>query len=269
MHGDIQKWLRENKDIFSCGLSLDGTKDMHNINRSNSFDNIDLKFFLETYPLQPVKMTISAETLPSLYEGVKFCHDLGFQVNCNLAYGIDWSNRSFASILESELHKLIKYYIERPEVKPCSLLEASILNVAFVDAGQRRWCGAGKNVRAYDVDGNLYPCQFFMPLTAGDEIRKDIAKITFYDIIPHELEVPECRDCKIKAACPTCYGSNFISTGNIYQRDMNLCRLSKIILKARSYFKALQWERGLISMPNEIEQALLRSIITIQNVDIT
>ena len=88
-----KKWLKEHTDALQIGLSLDGTKEMHDINRNRSFDKIDLDFFRDTYPEESVKMTVSKETLPKLAEGVMFCHDKGFDVSCNLAYGIDWDNK--------------------------------------------------------------------------------------------------------------------------------------------------------------------------------
>ncbi len=45
VHGNIQSWLYNRRNKFICSLSLDGNRAMHNINRDNSFDNIDL-FFL-------------------------------------------------------------------------------------------------------------------------------------------------------------------------------------------------------------------------------
>ena len=90
VHGDVQKWLIDHKDCVICGLSLDGTREMHNTNRSNSFDSIDIDFFAENYPMQDIKMTISRETLPTMAEGVMYAHKRGFEVSCNLAYGIDW-----------------------------------------------------------------------------------------------------------------------------------------------------------------------------------
>ena len=47
VHGEIQEWLIQHKQCFICGLSLDGTREMHNLNRSNSYDMIDLSFFKE------------------------------------------------------------------------------------------------------------------------------------------------------------------------------------------------------------------------------
>ena len=72
VHGEIKEWLKTHSEIFVCGLSLDGTKRMHDINRSNSFDKIDVDFFAKTWPNQAMKMTISAETLPLHSEMIFF-----------------------------------------------------------------------------------------------------------------------------------------------------------------------------------------------------
>ena len=45
VHKNIQEWLIENRDCVVCCISLDGIAEMHNYNRSNSFDKIDLSFF--------------------------------------------------------------------------------------------------------------------------------------------------------------------------------------------------------------------------------
>jgi hypothetical protein len=50
----------------------------------------------------------------------------------------------------------------------------------------------------------------------------------------------------------------------MYKHDENYCELTKIILKARSYFKAKQWEAGQLKLEPLEEQALLRSIKIIQ-----
>lgn len=266
VHGEVQNWLAENKCFIGCGLSLDGTKEMHDINRDNSFDLIDLDFFVKTYPLQPIKMTISKETLPSLFEGVKFCHEKGFLVNCNLAYGIDWSDECNCVVLERELKKLIDYYIENPQIKPCSILDSDI-KVAAYDTNTvttRKWCGAGTHMHTYDVDGEVYPCQFFTPLSAGIEKSKASKDLTFYEEIPDKLLDTKCVDCVVKTICPTCYGSNYISTGSLYRKDDNMCKLTKITMLARTYFRAMQLEKNQLHLSESEETALIMSIVKIQ-----
>lgn len=266
VHGEIQDWLKSHKHIV-VGLSLDGTKEMHDLNRSNSFDKIDLDFFLKTYPIQHVKMTISQETLPQLAEGVIFAHKKGFKVSCNLAFGIDWSNENNVAVLERELKKLIEYYLNNPQIEPCSMLSFPIHNVCNFRKMPKlhKWCGTGTEMKAYDTDGTSYPCQFFLPLSAGEEKAKLANSINFEKEYSYDNVDEKCKNCKIVEACPTCYGSNFVAFGDIYKKDDNLCKLTKIIIKARSYFKAMQWSKNQLSLDENIERDLLESILIIQD----
>jgi len=106
IHGKIKKWLLQNKCIFYCCLSIDGTKKMHNHNRSSSYDSIDVDFFVTTWPHQEIKMTVSMDTLPNLFEGVVFLHEKGFLVQFNLAENVNWSYSSALSMLNEQLLKL-------------------------------------------------------------------------------------------------------------------------------------------------------------------
>lgn len=263
---EIKDWLENNIDCVICGLSIDGTPEMQNANRCNSFDMIDLDFFAKTYPKQTVKMTISNQTLPNLAEGVLFLQSKGFEVTCNLAYGIDWSNKQYCQILEHELMKLIDFYVNHPATPICSMLDMGIERVASLSSDVGRYCGAGIDMVAYDVDGIAYPCQMFMPLSAGKEKADESHSIHFYDdCIPPEMVDKKCKDCIIRSLCPTCYGSNYISTGNIYLHDDSTCILMKIIMKARSYLKGLLWEKGVLKMSKHEEALLLRSIFLLQS----
>ena len=265
VHGEVQDWLIDNSDCFICGLSYDGTKEMQNANRGNSADMIDLDFFLKQYGNEDIKMTVSPDTLPTLADGVIWLHDRGFEVSCNLAYGIDWSDEAYAKILERELNKLIDFYIENPAIPPCSMLAMGIDTVAFGTDKMFRYCGCGIDMVAYDVDGKPYPCHLFMPLSAGTEKAAKASGLFFYDgEIPIEHIEEKCRGCVIKSVCPTCYGSNYITYGDIYKHDDSYCRLTKIIIKARSYFKGKQWELGRLKLSRDDEQMLLKSVLVIQ-----
>lgn len=267
IHGEIQDWLKE-RPYFVCGLSFDGNAKMQNANRSNSFDMVDLDFFKTQYPEQQIKMTVSDKSLSDLFEGVKFLHEQGFRITCNLAYGIDWSDELNKSILERELMKLIKYYIEHPEIEPCSLLETDIKQIGYNDKTPnevRKWCGAGTQMHTYDVYGNKYPCHFFAPLSVGIEQAEKAKSIVFQDVFSRSLLDKKCQDCPLINACPTCYGSNFAESGSIYKKDDNYCALMKIIIQARSYYYANLWQLKRLNLTPIDEQALLRAIKIIQN----
>lgn len=265
VHGEIQNWLVEHKKHFVCGLSLDGNRNMHNINRSNSFDKIDIDFFRTNYPNQHVKMTISPDTLPSLSEGVIFLHEIGFRVNCNLAFGIDWSDIKNITILEKELKLLIDYYLKNPDEEPCSILGLGFEQIVkkkgeFI----KKWCGTGTHMHTYDINGKCYPCQFFMPLSVGDEKALLLEHSNFKEEISLQELDEKCQSCVVSSACPTCYGSNYINTGNVYSKDDYYCKMMKVIMKARSYFRAKQWELGQLNVSDAKKDAILKAILKIQ-----
>lgn len=266
VHGEIKEWLKTHP-FFICGLSYDGTPEMNDINRTNSSNLIDLDFFKNQYPNQPIKMTISKQTLSTLAEGVIYLHDKGFSVSCNLAYGLDWSDKMNVSNLERELMKLIDYYLNNPDIEPCSLINMPIHNIALIQKRPKymRYCGAGISNIAYHINGTSYACQFFTPLSVGEEKAKESLNLTFYDeSIPKEMIEEKCQHCVVQSICPTCYGSNYAATGNIYVHDDNYCKMTKIIMKARSYFKARQWKLGQLNLSSDEEILLLKSIQIIQ-----
>jgi radical SAM protein with 4Fe4S-binding SPASM domain len=232
---DIKKWLSRHKEHFWCGISFDGTKAMQDKNRSNSSADIDLDFFLETWPQQQVKMTVSRETLPDLAQGTIFLHKKGFDVNNNLAYGLDWNDDANINILSDQLEKLMKFYLENPDITPASILS---MNVEWFTNDNtmksERFCGTGSHMKCFDTAGKEYPCHFFMEINLGGNKPKpsDIEILRSEDC----LLDPFCKDCEIRLVCPTCYGYNFLASGNPAKRDRSLCTLTKIQAVASAIF---------------------------------
>lgn len=259
-------WLRAHTDVLQVGLSLDGTRKMHNKNRCNSFDKIDLDFFRSVYPDESVKMTISKETLSDLAEGVIFCHEQGYEVSCNLAYGIDWDNAENQAIFSQQLAILVDYYLAHPDLKPCSLLDINrIKSICQQEERTYRYCGAGYAMRAYDCDGTCYPCQFFLPICVGDEKAKQALTLDFSNAALTDDQIDEkCRTCFIRNACPTCYGNNFATTGDIYRRDMRICKMNMLQFRAMAYFAIKRFENKLLGEFDTAEQAaILKSALAI------
>lgn len=263
VHGEIQDWLIQNREILNVGLSLDGTKSMHDANRSNSFELIDIPFFANFSENPRVKMTISEKTLNSLAEGVIYLHNCGFIIDCNLAYGIQWHEQRFLKVLHDQLLLLIDFYIKNPKIHPCSMLSSHIevVNVPPTNTSTK-WCGTGKYMVAYDINKNPYPCQFFMPVSMDTPDELDIE---IPDNIPMELLPKMCRTCPCVNICPTCYGSNYNETGNPYQKSVDYCSMMKIIFLANSYFKWLQLSSDSFEFTKEERIVYLRSIEIIQN----
>jgi sulfatase maturation enzyme AslB (radical SAM superfamily) len=261
VHGEIKQWIEANLDLVHLALSYDGTDAMQDINRSNSSQLIDLDFFKKHFSKQVVKMTVSQNTLPDLYNGVVYLHKKGFKVACNLAYAVDWNDDRFSKILEEQLLKLIQYYLENPSIQPCELLNQTVMGAATMQTEYKCSCGAGSASFTYDVDGEKYPCQLFVPMSCGEQKAKNSQKIKFYcDLIPKEEYDSKCCDCVGNGVCNTCFGANYIASGNIYLHDTSWCTLQKITIRARAYFQAQLWEAGRLNLSEDEEMALLQSI---------
>jgi sulfatase maturation enzyme AslB (radical SAM superfamily) len=52
---EMKRWFMTNRDKFYLRLSLDGTKETHDYNRSNSFDKLDIDFFKDTCRARALK----------------------------------------------------------------------------------------------------------------------------------------------------------------------------------------------------------------------
>ena len=95
-------------------------------------------------------------------------------------------------------------------------------------------------------------------------IKKTSGLKFFGQNIPENMIEDKCKKCSVQVLCPTCYGANYAATGDMFKHDDNYCKLTKIIIKARSYFKARQWELGQLNLSSDEETLLLKSIQIIQ-----
>lgn len=243
VHGKVKEWFGRNAHRFVLGLSLDGNKWMHDTNRCHSYDSIDLAFFHETWPLQEVKMTVSPQTVSSLSDGVIDIVRRGFRLSANLAYGCDWDSVELKQSYADELYKLTIFFLENPSLlPPKKMMQKSLSPVGraifFEEVPTpKKGCGAGSHMRCYDMDGNVYPCQMFMPSSLGDG-RYEKSTIEESDINYSDT----CLKCPVLQVCPTCIGSNYIQFGALRKQEDSLCDYIKIEVLNYTFFlyKALQ-----------------------------
>jgi len=232
---ESKPWFRLHRQRFYLCLSLDGTPDMHDTNRGHSWGRIDLPFFQETWPDQPVKMTVSHHTIGSLAEGIIYLQERGFKVGASLGQGMPWNDGSIAEF-GRQLRQLAEYYLEHEQVPPVSLLDLPIRHLRFSPGlAPRKYCGTGTHMATYDVDGKAYPCHLFTPLVLGPARSGELPAIDFRE--DTSVADPRCHDCILQRLCPTCYGFNYKLAGHVALRDQILCRLFKVQASANCWFQ--------------------------------
>ena len=268
VHDKIKEWVFNNQETVKVALSADGTPEMHNVNRSDSYQRIDFDFFAKTNSV--VKMTVSAKTLPKLAEGIVYLHKLGFKVvRANLAFGIDWSNDDNLSIFAEELRKLTEFYIDNPQIRPSDILDLPIENINPQSRSYAsRHCGAGVELVAYEIDGTAYPCHTFAPVSVSKEIANKSLELNFESEISIDKFDDKCRNCVVANVCPNCYGINYSTTGNMYSKDDSFCRMTKVQFLANAYFKFRQYEEGQLDLTPENEYRLLNNISLVQTLEV-
>ncbi len=264
IHGEFKRWLLDNKQFVYAGLSLDGTPETHNKNRSNSYSKIDIDFFLKNYPDQSVRMTINRETIANLSNDIIHLHNLGFkEVIATFAHGIKWEVEKIRDILEIELAKLCNFYLENPTLKECSIFEMNLIDILNQEGKVKKWCGTGTSMVSIGIDGTKYPCHTFQPGTTDDEKAIKLGEIDFDSI--DAFGDPECINCIIEPICPNCYGMNYVKNGNIFTRDKELCEIVKIRAVATSFLLGQQLERGIKTISPSDLYKTIKSIKKIQN----
>ncbi len=234
VHGEVQEWLRDNKERFEISLSLDGPQDMHDANRplaggGGSFDLIDKDFFIETWGSVPAKMTVSEETLPRMVEGIAYIDNLGFENDASLSIGTDWDNESSESVLVDQMERLVDYYIEHPDIPLCTMLNLDLRYILADYEPGFRFCKIGIDTVCYDVDGVAYPCQGFAPISIGDDAER------FRRMGEADFELSDgyaCKTCKFVRLCPNCYAANYQVTGDIQKVDTRFCRFNQLCILA-------------------------------------
>ena len=265
IHGKTKEWVRANHRRLVLGLSFDGTPAMHNMNRSSSFSRIDVGFYKQLWPFQPVKMTLSKLTLPLLAEGIVYLHGIGVAATCNPAYGTNWEESDY-NIFADELRKVVKFYIENPHIYPINIATVSLEHMTNVGK-EHRWCGAGRSMTCVSMDGKRYPCQMFMPSSAGDGVNIDEA---FYKLKKSALIDKRCKRCPIASICPTCYGSNLGETGDIATRNAHHCAFSKIRAKGTAYMLSHMLTnsgRGYVYLQDKSDSEIQRMIRGIMKIN--
>lgn len=228
---DLKNWLKKHSHTLTLGLSYDGLPSTQSENRGS--DDIDIDFFIDTWPQQPIQMTINAESVRNMAEGVIYLLEKGATVHPNVAFEKeDWPENK---IIEygRQLNKLIVYYKNHKEMPLISQFVHNLNEYAYcIDNHkmQLEICGAGNGLQVFDTDGQSYPCHILSPLVLeGENLQtiKDglISKTT-------DFSDTECYTCPYTSSCPTCIACNFIYRGKLQQRDKTHCRIMKMEVKA-------------------------------------
>ncbi len=256
----VQRYIEKNKEHLSIGITIDGTKQKHDLNRvykqdgaaeRGSYDDVvkNIPLWLSQFPHAGTKVTISSADIPYIKESVLHLFSLGIhEVNINCVFEDVWKEGD-DKLFQDQLLKLADAIIDGGWYQDyaCSFFSEMIGKPLDPIRDNQNWCGAGMML-AVDAAGNFYPCTRF----AGYSLRnkKPIIIGNVYRGIDNNLLRPfltldrttqspqKCIECEVASGCAWCQGENYdaAKTNTIYERSTAICLMHKARVRANNYY---------------------------------
>lgn len=257
----VQTFIKKNISHLSIGITIDGTKKKHDLNRiykkktgekeHGSYDDVvkNIPLWLEQFPGGATKVTISSADIPFIKESVLHLYSIGIhEVNINCVFEDVW-NDGDDILFQDQLMQLADAIIDGGYYKDyvCSFYSEHLGKPLDKKLQNQNWCGAGRML-SIDAAGNFYPCTRFAgyslrekkPIVIGnirDGINKNLLR-PFLTLDRLTQSPQECIDCEVAEGCAWCQGENYdaAETSTIYQRATAICKMHKARVRANNYY---------------------------------
>ena len=253
----VQRFIEKNRNHLSIGITIDGTKQKHDLNRvykktyHGSYDDVvrNIPLWLQQFPGAATKVTISSQDIPYIKESVLHLFSLGIkEVNINCVFEDVWKEGD-DKLFEDQLMKLADAIIDQRlyEENTCSFFVEHLGKPLDRERDNQNWCGAGKML-AIDAVGNFYPCTRFAQYSLRNKPAWVIGNIKdgidqnklrpFLTLDRCTQSNDECIDCEVASGCAWCQGENYdaAQTNTIYQRSTTICKMHKARVRANNYY---------------------------------
>ena len=261
-HAKVQNFIAKNLSHLSIGITIDGTKEKHDLNRiwkranssepeRGSYENVirNIPLWLSQFPNGATKVTISSDDIPYIAESVLHLFSIGIhEVNINCVFEDVWKDGDDI-IFEEQLIGLADAIIDQNLYKTnnCSFFSENIGKPLSPTLDNHNWCGAGKML-AIDAAGNFYPCTRFASYSLREKKPVIIGNLNdginlnklrpFLSLDRTTQSSLECIDCEVGSGCAWCQGENYDAavTPTIYQRSTAICKMHKARVRANNYY---------------------------------
>ena len=253
----VQKFIKKNKEHLSIGITIDGTQRKHDLNRiykldgKGSYNDVlkNIPLWLEQFPNEGTKVTISSADIPYISESVLHLFSLGIhQININCVFENVWKPGD-DKLFEDQLVNLADIMIEKGLYKTnfCSFFDEGIGKPLDTAINNENWCGAGKML-SVDADGNFYPCTRFAQYSLREKKTWIIGNVDDgidenrlrpFLLLNRTSQSPQkCLECEVASGCSWCQAENFDSadTYTVYQRSTAICLMHKARVRANNYY---------------------------------
>lgn len=270
---EVQRFIKKNYGKLSLGITIDGTKKKHDLQRvfpdgSGSYDVIkkNIPLWLEQFE-GATKVTFASEDLCYLKESIIELWEMGIKdIAANVVFENVWKPED-DKIFENQLKELADYIIENDlyDKYSCTLFDDYIGSCYSEDDLINTSCGAGKML-AVDPDGNLYPCMRYYDYSLnnkkgyviGDiDNGVDFEKVRPFGTLMYKYQSDEeCLNCDIATGCTFCQGFNYdeAETNTNFVRTKYICKMHKARVRANDYYFSLLLNKKGIDRERKLER---------------
>lgn len=266
---DEEKTERMIREKAGIHCSIDGPAHIHNKNRpyrkakKPSFDDVvkNIPLALQITPHDTARVTVCPEDAKNLLEITETILELGFQtVGLFPAYNMDWGSKDVDDWAKGISDSFSFVYGEKEGKHISTVVKPRRKCNKEVDCFY--YCGAGKGLWAFNIDGELYFCHHLTndpflaiidaPNSSTDQIRIAIENSS----LPAKPNLPSfCLDCSAKEFCNGgCWSDNFLTSGN-----PSIPRETECVLR-RATVDALDNRLYIDPVPNKDRQLKMLSI---------
>ena len=262
----VQRFIRKNHEKLSITITIDGTREKHDLQRvfpdgRGSYDAIEknIPLYLSQFP-GTTKVTFASDDLRMLKDSIIHLWKMGiYDISANVVFEDVWKEGD-DKIFESQLRQLADYMIENSvyEKNFVSLFDDYIGKPLTEEHMNRTSCGAGRML-AIGPSGNIYPCLRYKDysLESGkDEVvighvdsGINFDKVLRFRVSTYPMQCDtECLECEIALGCMFCQGQSYdaADTDTNFQRSKSICKMHKARVRANNYyFNRLYNERGI------------------------
>lgn len=258
----VQNFISKNRSHLSIGITIDGTKTKHDLNRiwknnegakgeRGSYDDVvrNIPLWTQQFPGAGTKVTISSADIPYICESVLHLYELGIhEVNINVVFEDVWEAGDDKRF-EDQLIQLADAIIEEEYYKDfaCSFFAENIGKPLNPEYDNQNWCGAGKML-AIDANGIFYPCTRFAQYSLREKKAWTIGNVNeginknrlrpFLTLDRTTQSKAECLECEVASGCAWCQGENYdaAETPTAFQRSTAICLMHKARVRANNYY---------------------------------
>lgn len=255
----VQRYIAKNRGHVSIGISIDGNRVKHNLQRvykdgTGSFDRVmkNVPLWLSQMPDAGTKATFAHDDLPYLKDSIVALWEMGIKmVAANVVFEDVWVDGD-DDLFERQLVELADYILEHQLYDEYSVrfFDPHVGNALAEDDLDANYCGVG-NMIAIDCRGDLFPCIRFYDQSLSHRKGRRIGDV--YTGIDHDRLRPfhaltlrtqspsTCINCTVGKGCAWCSGCNYdnADSDTIFQRATFICRMHQANARANEYF----WRR--------------------------